>query len=71
MLSPARFETVSLQVRPVHHRSAERVCAHIFLCMLAYYVEWHMREAWRSLLFSGPELEQINAERDPVLNAPR
>ena len=71
MLSPARFETVSLQVRPVHHRSAKRVCVHIFLCMLAYYVEWHMREAWRSLLFSDPELEQINAERDPVLNAPR
>ncbi len=65
------IKTVSLQVRPVHHRSAERVCAHIFLCMLAYYVEWHMREAWRSLLFSDPELEQVSAERDPVLSAPR
>ena len=65
------IKTVSLKVRPVHHRSAERVRAHIFLCMLAYYVEWHMREAWRSLLFSDPELDQISADRDPVLSAPR
>ena len=65
MLSPVRFETVSLQVRPVHHRSTERMRTHIFLCMLAYDVEWHMREAWRSLLFSDSELEQISTESDP------
>jgi hypothetical protein len=41
------LKTVDLKVRPIHHRTADRVRAHIFLCMLAYYVEWHMREAWR------------------------
>lgn len=34
-------------MRPIHHRLANRVRAHIFLCMLAFYIEWHMREAWR------------------------
>jgi len=40
---------VALKVRPIHHRLADRVRAHIFSCMLAYYVEWHMREAWREV----------------------
>ena len=65
------IKTAHLKVRPVHHRTAERVRAHIFLCMLAYYVEWHMRQAWRELLFSDPQLDQINAARDPVVSAPR
>ncbi|HSV31229.1 MAG TPA: transposase [Atribacteraceae bacterium] len=42
---------VDLKIRPIHHRAEDRVRAHIFLCMLAYYTEWHLREAWRSLLF--------------------
>ncbi|MGH8355441.1 MAG: IS1634 family transposase, partial [Pseudomonas sp.] len=46
------LKTIDLKVRPIHHRSADRVRAHIFLCMLAYYVEWHMREAWRELMFA-------------------
>ena len=37
------FKTIDLKVRPIHHRLADRVRSHIFLCMLAYYVEWHMR----------------------------
>ncbi len=41
-----------LKVRPIHHRLEGRVRSHIFLCMLAYYVEWHMREAWRPLMFT-------------------
>lgn len=44
--------------------------AHIFLCMLAYYVEWHMREAWRELLFSDEDLKR-KAHRDPVAAAER
>ena len=44
------LKTIDLKVRPIHHRTADRVRAHIFLCMLAYYVEWHMREAWRCLM---------------------
>jgi len=43
------LKTIDLKVRPIHHRLADRVRAHILLCMLAYYVEWHMREAWREL----------------------
>jgi hypothetical protein len=38
--------------RPIHHHLEDRVRARIFLCMLAYYVEWHMREAWRELMFA-------------------
>ena len=45
------LKTVDLKVRPVYHRRAHRVRAHVRLCMLAYYVEWHMRAAWQSLLF--------------------
>ena len=45
------MKSVDLQVRPVHHRLEERVRAHIFICMLAYYVRWHMERAWASLLF--------------------
>ncbi|MEI7706256.1 MAG: IS1634 family transposase [Deltaproteobacteria bacterium] len=64
------LKTVDLEIRPIHHRLADRVKAHIFLCMLAYYVEWHMREAWRSLLFSDEDLA-AKATRDPVAPAKR
>jgi hypothetical protein len=46
------MKTVDLHVRPIHHRLVPRVRAHVFLCMLAYYVEWHMRRAWAPLLFA-------------------
>ena len=45
------FKTVDLKVRPVHHRAPERVRAHVLLCMLAYYVEWQMRQRLAPLLF--------------------
>jgi transposase len=64
------LKTVDLKVRPIHHRTADRVRAHIFLCMLAYYVEWHMREAWRELMFADTDLE-AKATRDPVAPAKR
>ena len=51
------LKTIDLKVRPIHHRLASRVRAHIFLCMLAYYVEWHMREAWR------PDLRRRRSSR--------
>ena len=60
------LETVSLRDRPIHHRTADRVRAHFFLCMLAYYVEWHMRDAWSELLFADPEREKTARTRDPV-----
>ncbi len=49
------LKSVDLQVRPVHHRLADRVRAHIFLCMLAYYVRWHLERAWAPLLFRDEE----------------
>jgi transposase len=64
------FKTVDLKVRPIHHRLETRVRAHIFLCMLAYYLEWHMREAWRELLFADEE-QAAKATRDPVAPAQR
>ena len=64
------LKTVDLEVRPIHHRLEDRVRAHIFLCMLAYYVEWHMREAWRELTFADED-QDAKATRDPVAPARR
>lgn len=57
---------IDLLVRPIHHRAEDRVRAHIFLCILAYYVEWHLRKAWAPLLFDDEELKQNRKVRDPV-----
>lgn len=54
---------IDLQIRPVHHWLAPRVRAHVFLCMLAYYVEWHLREAWAPLLFHKHDAAGAEAER--------
>jgi len=64
------FKTMDLQLRPIHHRLEHRVRAHIFLCMLAYYVMWHMLQAWRPLLFCDEDL-QAKATQDPVAPAQR
>jgi len=64
------FKTVDLMVRPIHHRLEHRVQAHIFLCMLAYYVMWHMLAAWRPLLFCDED-QGSKATRDPVAPAER
>ena len=64
------LKTVELKVRPIHHRLADRVRAHILLCMLAYYVEWHLCEAWRPMLFADEDLN-AKAQRDPVAPAKR
>ena len=64
------LKTMDLKVRPIHHRLADRVRAHILLCMLAYYVEWHLREAWRELMFADPD-QQAKTTRDPVAPAKR
>jgi transposase len=60
---------VDLLVRPIHHRLEPRVRAHVLICVLAYYVEWHLRRAWRSLLFEDEELDRDRQERDPVAPA--
>ena len=64
------LKTVDLKVRPIHHHLETRVRAHIFLCMLAYYVEWHMRETWRELMFADED-QAAKAKRDPVAPARR
>ena len=60
---------LDLLIRPIHHRREDRVPTHIFLCMLAYYVEWHLRRVWSPLLFADEELPQQRPQRDPVLPA--
>ena len=60
---------IDLLVRPIHHRLEPRVRAHVLICVLAYYVEWHLRRAWRPLLFGDEELNHDRADRDPVAAA--
>jgi transposase len=60
---------IDLLVRPIYHRTAQRVRAHILLCLLAYYVEWHLRRAWEPLLFEDEELAVDRRRRDPVAPA--
>ena len=64
------MKTMDLKVRPIHHHLEGRVRAHIFLCMLAYYVEWHMRQAWRELMFADED-QAAKQVRDPVAPAKR
>jgi hypothetical protein len=59
------MKTIDLHIRPIHHHLERRVRAHIFLCMLAYYVEWHMREAWRELMFADEDLERSYCNPSP------
>jgi transposase len=54
-------------VRPIRHRTKDRVPAHFFLCLLAYYVEWHMRRALAPILFEDEELPEDRKRRDPIL----
>jgi len=60
---------IDLLVRPIRHRSQERVPAHIFLCLLAYYLEWHLRQAWAPLLYEDEERREERKRRDPILPA--
>jgi hypothetical protein len=58
---------VDLHVRPIGHRLAERVRAHVFLCMLAYYVEWHLRQALAPMLFDDDNKAAGEAQRTSVV----
>jgi transposase len=60
---------IELRVRPIFHRTADHVRAHIFLCLLAYYVEWHMRRALAPLLFDDETLPEDRKRRDPIAPA--
>ena len=63
------LKTVDLLVRPIRHRKPDRVRAHLLLCLLAYYVEWHLRQALAPLLFADEDLAGWQARRDPVAAA--
>jgi hypothetical protein len=61
------FKTVDLEVRPIHHRRAHRVRAHVLLCMLAYYLEWHMRQALKPILFDDHDKAAADAARASIV----
>lgn len=61
------YKTVDLRVRPIYHSLANRVRAHVLLCMLAYYVEWHMRQALAPVLFDDEDHEAAEAQRPSVV----
>jgi transposase len=63
------WKGMDIRVRPIYLRTEEHVRAHIFLCLLAYYVEWHMRAALAPLLFEEEDLAQYRQQRDPVTSA--
>ena len=63
------MKTVDLEIRPIRHWSADRVRAHVFLCMLAYHVEWHLRQTLAPLLFHDTDLDAARTERfSPVVS---
>ncbi len=62
------FKTVDLKVRPVYHYKADRVRAHVLLCMPAYYVEWHMRRSLKPLLFDDEKPEEAQEARSSVVD---
>lgn len=61
------YKSVDLKVRPIHHHLANRVRSHVFLCMLAYYVEWHMRKALAPILFDDDDPRAAQAQRSSVV----
>ena len=61
------YKSLDLKVRPIYHRRADRVRAHVFLCMLAYYVEWHMRRALAPILFDDDDPAAGDARRSSVV----
>lgn len=61
------MKTVDLSLRPIYHRNDERIRSHVFICMLAYYVEWHMRAKLRSILFEDHDRESAAASRRSIV----
>jgi hypothetical protein len=61
------LKSVDLKIRPIHHHLADRVRAHVFLCMLAYYVEWHMRQALAPILFDDDDPQAAAAARQSIV----
>ncbi len=62
------LKSVDLKIRPIYHRLADRVRSHVFLCMLAYYVEWHMRRALAPILFEDDDPQAAAAARQSIVS---
>ncbi len=62
------LKSLDLKIRPIYHHLAERVKAHVFLCMLSYYVEWHMRQALASVLFDDDDPQAAEAARKNIVS---
>ena len=62
------MKTVDLSLRPIYHRNEDRIRSHVFICMLAYYVEWHMREKLRPVLFADDDQESAAAARKSIVS---
>lgn len=66
------FKTIDLKIRPIYHWLDDRIRAHVFLCMLAYYVEWHMRKKLAAILFDDHQRAEAESERESIVApAPR
>jgi transposase len=61
------LKTVDLSLRPIYHRNEDRIRSHVFICMLAYYVEWHLRQRLRPLLFAEEDHESAAQARDSIV----
>jgi transposase len=61
------LKSVDLKIRPIHHRRTERVRAHVFVCLLAYYVEWHMRRGLAPMLFDDEDPTAAHALRPSIV----
>jgi len=61
------LKTVDIEIRPIHHRHVRRVRAHVLLCMLAYYLEWHMRQALKPILFDDHDRAAAEAARSSIV----
>ena len=65
------LKTFDIEVRPIHHRRSHRVRAHVLLCMLAYYLEWHMRQALKPILFDDHDKKTADAARPSIVTKAR
>jgi transposase len=61
------LKTIDIEIRPIHHRRGHRVRAHVLLCMLAYYLEWHMRQALKPILFDDHDKQAAEAARTSIV----
>jgi hypothetical protein len=61
------IKTVDLELRPIHHRRPNRVRAHVLLCMLAYYLEWHLRQALKPILFDDHDKQAADDARSSIV----